>query len=480
MHIMSVIHILSLLSIFLGVTMLLPIPFSLYYGDSDYIALLISAAITMVTGVIGFKLTRFEDNDVRAREGFAIVTFGWIIAALFGSLPFIISGAIPSFTNAFFETMSGFSTTGGTILNDIEALPHGLLFWRSFTHWLGGMGIIVMSLAILPFLGVGGMQLFKAEIPGPVADKLTPRVAQTAKILWVVYLIISALEVLFLLWGGMTFFEALTHTFGTMATGGYSIKNASIGAYNSAYIDYVIIFFMVVAGSNFALHYQLMKGNFRAYFQNTEFKIFLSVIAIATVIICLDTYFLYDNLAETVQKTLFQVVAIMTTTGYGTADYEQWSLSSQTLLFALMFMGGSAGSTSGGMKVMRFYLLAKFVFVEIKRLLHPHAVIPVRMDGVTVPRDVILNVASYFVLFMLIYIVSVFIMTLFGLDLPTSFGVVAATLNSIGPGLGDVGPTDNYAHLPAMAKWILSFLMLLGRLEVFTVVILFSPAYWRK
>ena len=479
MHIASVIHILSLLSIVLGATMLLPIPFSIYYGDNDYIALVISAGITVVSGFAGFKLTKFEDN-VRAKEGFAIVTFGWVIAAFFGSLPFIIYGAIPSFTDAFFETMSGFSTTGATILNDIEALPHGLLFWRSFTHWLGGMGIIVMSLAILPFLGVGGMQLFKAEIPGPVADKLTPRVTQTAKILWIVYLVISTAEVILLLLGGMNFFEALTHTFGTMATGGYSIKNASIGAYQSAYVDYVIIFFMIVAGTNFALHYRLMTGNFRAYFQNTEFKVFLGLIAGATLIISLDTYFLYDSLAETIQKTLFQVVAIITTTGYGTADYEQWSLSSQILLFALMFVGGSAGSTSGGMKVMRIYLMAKFVFTEFKRLLHPHGVIPVRMDGAAVPRDVMLNIVSYFVLFMFIYILSVFTMTLLGLDLSTAFGVVAATINSIGPGLGEVGPTDNYAHLPAMAKWLLSFLMLMGRLEILTVVILFSPDYWRK
>ncbi|MEM7028758.1 MAG: potassium transporter TrkG [Chloroflexota bacterium] len=425
-------------------------------------------------------MTRYLDNDVRAREGFAIVTFGWISAAFFGSLPFYISGSIPAFTDAFFETMSGFSTTGGTILNDIEALPHGLLFWRSFTHWLGGMGIIVMSLAILPFLGVGGMQLFKAEIPGPVADKLTPRVTQTAKLLWLVYLVISAAEVILLILGGMDFFEALTHTFGTMATGGYSIKNASIGAYDSAYIDYVIIFFMIIAGSNFALHYRLMTGNFRAYFQNTEFKVFLGIIAGATLIISFDTFFLYDSLAETVQKTLFQVVAIITTTGYGTADYEQWALSSQFILFVLMFIGGSAGSTSGGMKVMRIYLMIKFVFVEIKRLLHPHAVIPVRMDGVTVPREVILNIVSYFGLFMMIYVASVFAMILLGMNLPTAFGVVAATLNSIGPGLADVGPTDNYAHIPAIGKWLLSFLMLLGRLEIFTVMILFSPAYWRK
>ena len=481
MHLFTIIHLLSFLLMFLAGSMLLPIPFSLYYGDSDIIALLISAIITFLFGLLGYRTTRFQASDLRTKEGFAVVTFGWLAFSAFGSLPFMLSGAIPSFTDAFFETMSGFSTTGATILTDIEALPHGILFWRSFTHWVGGMGIIVFSLAILPFLGVGGMQLFKAEVPGPVADKLTPRVTETAKILWGVYVLITAVEVVLLMVGGMTLFEALCHAFGTMATGGYSTRNASVGGYNSAYIDYVIIFFMLLAGTNFALHYRFLRGDWKVYWRNNEFRYFLGIIVVASLIIGWDLYFnQYSNLAETVQDTLFQVLAIITTTGFGTADYEQWSWSSQFVLFVLMFIGGSAGSTGGGMKVMRISLLVKFVFSELTRVIHPHAVVPVRFDNQTVPREVVMNILGFFVLSIGIFAISVFIMALMGLDMATSFGVVAATLNNIGPGLGTVGPTDNYAHLPLMAKWVLSFLMLIGRLELFTVIVLFSPSYWRK
>ncbi len=481
MHFISVAHLLGLLLMFLAAAMLLPLPFSLYYGAEDYWALITSAGITFFFGFLIHRLTAFK-RDLRAREGFAVVTFGWIIFSLFGGLPFLLSGSISSFTDAYFETMSGFTTTGATILTNIEQLPHGILFWRSLTHWIGGMGIIVLSLAILPFLGVGGMQLFKAEVPGPVADKLTPRVTETAKILWSVYVLISAAEAILLMMGGMSLFEALTHTFGTMATGGYSTRNASIGAYNSAYIHYVIIFFMVVAGSNFSLHYRFLRGDFWAYFRNKEFRYFLAIIGIATLIIGLDTFFnqYSRNFAKTLQMTLFQVVSIVTTTGYGTADFEQWSFSSQFVLLVLMFIGGCAGSTGGGMKVVRIYLLIKFMFGEITRLIHPHAVVPVRLNNAPVPKEVATNVLGFFVLSILVYILAVFTMATMGLDMATSFGAVAATLWNIGPGLGDVGPTDNYAHIPIIGKWLLSLLMLMGRLEVYTVIVLLSPAYWRK
>jgi trk system potassium uptake protein TrkH len=466
---------------FLAASMLLPIPFSLYYGDTDFLALLISAGITFFFGFLIFKNTRFQ-RDLRAKEGFAVVTLGWLIFSLFGSLPFLISGDITSFTDAFFETMSGFTTTGATILTNIEALPHGILFWRSLTHWIGGMGIIVLSLAILPFLGVGGMQLFKAEVPGPVADKLTPRVTETAKILWGVYVLISVVETILLMLGGMSLFDALTHTFGTMATGGYSTRNASIGAFDSAYIHYVIIIFMVIAGTNFSLHYRFLRGDFKAYWRNKEFRYFLFIIGAAVLIIGLDTFFnQYNrNFAKTLQDTLFQVVAIVTTTGYGTADFEQWAFSSQFVLLVLMFVGGSAGSTGGGMKVMRVYLLAKVMLSEIVQLVHPHAVIPVRLNNAPVPREVVTNVLGFFVLAILTFIVGVFVMAVLGLDMATSIGATTATLWNIGPGLGDVGPTDNYAHIPWLGKWVLSLLMLMGRLEIFTVMVLLSPAYWRK
>lgn len=488
MHYKLIFRILGFISIFIGIAMLLPIPFSLYYGDSDYKALLISAGITTSLGLLAF-IGIGKKEDLRPKEGFAVVALGWIVFAALGSLPFIISGAIPNFTDAFFETMSGFTTTGATILTDIESLPHGILFWRSLTHWIGGMGIILLSLAILPFLGVGGMQLFKAEVPGPMADKLKPRVTETAKILWVVYLAISAIETILLLFGGMNLFDALCHTFGTMATGGYSTQNTSIAAYNSAYIDYIIIIFMMIAGTNFSLHYRFVRGDFKAYFRNQEFRVYIYIIAIATVIIGWDTFIniylpendtIFEALTDTLRGTWFQTTAIMTTTGFGTADYEKWSLSSQFILFILMFIGGSAGSTGGGMKVMRVFLLIKFVYSEIIRLLHPKAVITVKINGQMVDRKTLTNIVGFFVLFMLLTAAGVLVLTFFGIDLVTSFGAVAATINNIGPGLGLVGPTDNYAFLPEPVKWLLSFFMVVGRLEVYTIIILFAPSYWRK
>ncbi len=327
-----------------------------------------------------------------------MVTFAWLTLSFFGSFPFVLSGAIPSETDAFFETISGFTTTGASILTDSEHLPHGILFWRSLTHWIGGMGIIVLSLVILPFLGIGGMQLFKAEIPGPVADKLAPRITETAKILCSVYMLFTVIETLLLMLGGLSFFDAICHTFGTMATGGYSTQNASVGAYHSFYIDGVITFFMLLAGTNFALHYRFLKGDFRAHIRNHEFLFFIGLVGLITLFICCDTFFVYDkDPIATLQKTLFQVASILTTTGYATADYELWSPSSEFTLFMLMIVGGCAGSTSGGIKIMRIHLLAKFVLNELRRHLHPQAVVPVRMNGEPVSREVVTNVLGYFI-----------------------------------------------------------------------------------
>jgi len=480
MRIASVIHILGFLLMCLGIAMLLPIPFSLFYGEKDYVSLLISAGITLVVGYTSF-ITTDLDRDLRAKEGFAIVTFSWVFFAIFGALPFLISEAIPNITDALFETMSGFTTTGATILTDVEDLSHGLLFWRSLTQWIGGMGIIVLSIAILPFLGVGGMQLFKAETPGPVADKLTPRVTETAKILWGVYVLFTGIEAALLMFGGMSLFDALCHSFATLATGGYSTKNASIGAYNSVYINYVVIIFMLIAGTSFALHYRALRGDIKAYFRNREFLFFLSIIGMAALIIGADTFFNhYRSLPTAIEKTLFQVVSILTTAGFGTADYEQWAFSSQFTLFMLMFFGGMATSTGGGMKIIRIFILVKFVVSEITRLLHPHAVVPVRIGNDVIPRDVVLNVLGFFILFVLTFMVGVLIMSSLGLDMATSFGSVAATLGNVGPGLGMVGPVDNYAHIPGFGKWVLCILMLMGRLEIFTVIILLSPFYWQK
>jgi trk system potassium uptake protein TrkH len=475
-----VIHILGLLLIFLSVVLLLPIPFSLFYGDGDFIIFLISAGITLVSGLLFFKLTQL-DEEVHAREAFAIVTLGWVFFSLFGCLPFLISGVIPSFTNAFFETMSGFTTTGATILEDIEVLPHGLLFWRSLTHWLGGMGIIVLSIAILPFLGVGGMQLFKAETPGPAPDKLTPRVTETAKILWGIYVLISGLETFFLMLGGMTLFDSLCHTFGTMATGGFSTKNASIGHYTSPYIQYVIIVFMLLAGTSFSLHYKFLKKNFDCYRKNHEFNFFMFLVGGGLLLIGINTFQHYFPRLETAfRATLFQVVSILTTTGFVTADFEQWSVTSQFILFLFMFIGGCAGSTGGGMKVIRLMILLQFVRAEVKRLLHPNAIIPVRIGNTVISRNIVTNVLGFQALMLGLFILGVILMDIAGLDLVSSLGATAATLGNIGPGLGSVGPTDNYAHISVFGKWILTFLMLAGRLEIYTVLILFAPAFWKK
>jgi trk system potassium uptake protein TrkH len=481
MHIILIIRILGYLMLFLSGAMLLPIPFSLFYGDSDYFYFLLSSGISAFLGIIIVAILGKQKKEMRPKEGFAVVTFGWIMFSVIGALPAFLSGEIPSFTDAFFETMSGFSTTGATILTDIESLSHGILFWRSLTHWLGGMGIIMLSIAILPFLGVGGMQLFKAEVPGPVVDKLKPRMTETAKLLWGVYLLLTIVETILLMFGGMSLFESLCHSFGTMATGGFSTKNASIAAYGSAYLDYVIIIFMFIAGTNFSLHYQWMRGNFKDVYKNQELRTFALIIGIATILIGIDTFFnIYTNFWETLQFSLFQVLSIITTTGYGTADYESWAVSSQLILFFLMFVGGSAGSTGGGIKVLRTYLLFKFIYGEFVRLLHPQAVVPIRYGSTVVDRSVMMNVLGFFVLYLLLTVIGVIVVSAFNYDLATSFGAVAATINNIGPGLGQVGPTDNYAHFPDALKWILSFFMLAGRLEIFTVIILLSPGYWKK
>ena len=465
---------------FLALAMLAPIGWSLYYHESDLRAFLISGAFTLTLGFIVWIFTG-KKEEIGARDGFAIVTIGWVTVAFFGALPAYISGAIPSFTDAFFESMSGFTTTGASILTNIESLPHGILFWRSMTHWLGGMGIIVMSLAILPLLGVGGMQLFKAEVPGPVADKLTPRIKQTAEILWGVYLLLSALETILLMFGGMNLFEALCHTFGTMATGGFSTRNASIGAYNSGYIEWVIIVFMLLAGCNFALHFRALKGDFKTYFKDEEFRFYIGVMVLAAIILIIFNHaWMWDNFNDRFRHTVFNVVSISTTTGYGTHDYETWSSTGHVVLLALMFVGGMAGSTGGGMKTMRWLIIIKEARMQLRQLLHPRAIFPLRLGDRVIRDDIIKNVFGFFLLYLLLFFIGAVIMTIVGLDFITAVGASAACINNIGPGLGAVGPTDNYSFIHPLGKWVLTGLMLLGRLEVYTVIILVSRGFWRR
>ncbi|MGP8330627.1 MAG: TrkH family potassium uptake protein [Methanosarcinaceae archaeon] len=476
----AIVQILSALLIFLGLSLIAPAAIAFFYREGDFNAFLITLAISFILGIIGLFSSK-TTRELRPKDGFLIVTAGWLLFAFIGALPFRLSGFIPSYTDAFFETMSGFTTTGASILTNIEALPHGLLFWRSLTHWLGGMGIILLSLAILPLLGIGGMQLFKAEVPGPTPDKLTPRLKNTAKLLWGVYALISLVETILLKLAGMNWFDALCHTFGTMATGGFSTKNASVGQYNNAWIDYIIIIFMILAGLNFALHYRALRGKPQVYLKDREAMFFLGIIGFATLLIGVDVWKVTGhNILKTIQDTLFQVVSILTTTGFGTADYEQWSKLSQGILFFLMFFGGCAGSTGGGIKIIRTIILMKLGLNEIKRLIHPQAVFSIRIGSMVVPRDIAGNIAGFFLLHIGLTIFGILFMSALGLDFETAFGSVAANINNIGPGLGAVGPTDNYANIPVIGKWFLSLLMLAGRLEIFTVLVMFTFSFWKK
>ena len=494
-------HTLGNLLICLSGTMLLPLGIAAYYyfnpdaGESNLFAFVYATIITFTVGLILRFTIKPPEPELGIREGFAIVTLGWVVVALFGSFPYLFADVfaandrapLTEFAFCYFESMSGFTTTGATVLTDIEHLSKAMLFWRSFSHWLGGMGIVVLAVAILPMLGVGGMQLFRAEAPGPQTDRLTPRIAQTAKLLWGVYIMLSVLETLLLWLGDMTLFDALCHTFGTMATGGFSTKNGSIGHYNSVYIEVVIIVFMFLAGTNFALHYRALRGDITSYFKDTEFRFYCIVILVTISLVSwnivtfknVDGQVPYDSVGDSIRLAAFQVMSITSTTGYGTADFEMWPYLSQFILVTLMFYGGCAGSTGGGMKQMRFLLLIRQSGAEIKRLIFPHAVLPVRVNDRVVSPEVLTHVLGFFFFFIGIFAIVTSIMTTLGLDLITAAGCTIATMGNIGPGLGDVGPIDNYALIPTAGKFILTFCMLLGRLEIYTVLILFSPNYWK-
>ena len=463
--------------VFIGISSLV----SLYYNQYDFKALIITTIICFTIGITLWFLTKKADKNISKREGYIIVSLVWVIFSTFGALPFVISGAIPSFTDAFFETMSGFTTTGASILNNVESTPFGLLFWRSLTQWLGGMGIIVLSIAILPIFGIGGMQLFVAEVPGPTPDKLHPRIKETAKRLWVIYVLFTLAEVILLKIGGMNWFDAINHSFTTMATGGYSTKQASIAHFNSPFIDYIITLFMFIAGTNFTLSYFALHLKFGKVLKNEEFRFYLGFVMLFTIAIAFSLYHLHDfGVEKAFRDSIFQVVSIITTTGFATADYLNWTPFVIVMLFALMFFGGSAGSTGGSIKIVRVSLLLKNSYQELKRIIHPNAIIPVRMNGKSVSPAIISNILAFVVIYMLITIISTILISALGYDLQTSLGAVAATLGNIGPGIGLVGPSGNYAHFPDIGKWFLSFLMLIGRLELFTILILFSPAFWKK
>ena len=451
------------------------------YGEPHARGFLLSIAATALSGLFMMLIFKRSNRELTHRDGFAIVALGWINAAFFGALPYLFTGALESLTDACFEAASGFTTTGSTIFTDIQKHSHGILFWRNLTQWLGGMGIILLSLAILPFLGVGGMQLYRAEVPGPTADKLRPRISQTARILWEVYVLFSAAEVLTLLLGGMNLFDALCHTFSTMATGGFSPKNQSIEFYQSPFLEYAITFFMFLAGANFALHYRFLKGNVKALWRDGEFCFYISVVLLATLFISLNLWgSIQKEFFQAFRLAIFQVVSIMTTTGFATADFENWPIFSQYLLLILMFIGGCAGSTGGAIKCVRIYILLKQGFQELRKLIHPRAVLPVKLGGKVISADTLSGIWGLFFLYLFIFSVASLALSLLGSDLLTSISAVAATLGNVGPGLGTVGPAENFAHLSIAAKWILTACMLLGRLEIYTLLVLLIPEFWKK
>jgi len=477
----TIIRILGVILITEGFFMWLAIPVSLIFGEKDSLTFLLSGGISVLVGMAAYLPLRKSDMDLNRRDGYVIVTGAWILFSLFGTLPFLLTHSIPNFTDAFFETISGFTTTGASVLNNIEELSHAVLFWRSLIQWLGGMGIILLTLLLLPFLGIGGMQLFSAEVPSPTPDKLHPHVKDTAKRLWFIYLIFTFVETMLLWAGEMKLFDALCHSLTTMATGGYSTKQASIAYWNSPYIHYVITGFMFLAGTNFTLAYFGMHGQFKKIWRNEEFRWYLGFIGGFTLLVTLGLFFTSGSgLEPAFRNAIFQVVSILTTTGYATADYLKWAPWLIVVIFTLMFFGGSAGSTGGGPKIMRVVVMLKNSTQELKRMIHPNAMIPVRLNKMAVEESVVTSVLAFMAFYGIIAVISMVVMSILGNDLNTSIGAVAATLGNIGPGIGNVGPALNYSEIHVAGKWFLSFLMLVGRLELFTVLVLFSPMFWRR
>jgi trk system potassium uptake protein TrkH len=486
---------LGITAILNGLFMFIAFPFSYFNDESQANGILNAGIITVFIGLILFFFNKPESTNIQKKEGYLIVTLGWLTLSFTGMLPYLLSGAIPNITDAFFETISGYSTTGSSILTDIESMPKGILFWRSATHWIGGMGIIVLTIAILPLLGIGGMQLFMAEAPGPSADKLHPRITDTAKRLYLIYVLLTFAEFFLLKVAGMTWFDAINHAMATVSTGGFSTKNNSVAFYNNLpFVQYIIIFFMLIAGTNFVLTYFALKGKIQRVFQSEEFKYYLFGIIGVSVIVTILIYFYQDpNLHTTIahpkvfgeaesaiRHALFMVTSVITTTGFVTADFTMWSFFATGIFFALFFTGGSAGSTSGGVKVVRHIVMLKNSFLEFKKALHPNAIIPLRYDGKSISSTIVSNILSFFIIYMLIFMISSVILTFLGLDFMSALGAAASSLGNIGPALGSVSPVDNFSHLSNAAKWFCSFLMLIGRLELFTVLILFTPFFWRK
>lgn len=467
---------------FNGAFMALTIPVALYFQEDIKLGIILACAVTLLAGAALFFINRSASGkDLRKREGFIVVTLGWLFMSLFGCLPYIFTGSIDGFTNAFFETMSGYTTTGATILDDIEAAPKSILLWRSLTQWIGGMGIIVLAVAILPILGISSVQLFSAEAPGLRPDKITPRIADTAKRLWLIYLSLTLLETLLLKFAGMGIYDAVNHSLTTVSTGGFSTKQASVAHFNSPLIEYIITVFMFLGGTNFILIYWLLKGRLNKLWENEEFRFYASGITVFILVVtaALIAKGMY-GLEESFRNSAFQVVSLITTTGFGTEDYTLWGSGLTMFAFLLLFAGGSAGSTAGGMKMIRHLILFKNGSAEMRRHMHPSAVIPIRINGRALPYNMASAVLAFIMLYIVVFALGSILLAAMGISFDTAIGAVATSLGNVGPGIADVGPSYTFNFLPSAAKWELCFLMLVGRLELFTVLLLFTPYYWRR
>lgn len=458
--------------------LVLPAVVAVVYGEP--VVPYLSTMLLVVLAGLAISPQRPRDMTLYARDGFAVVALTWLLMSAFGALPFVFSGDIPNFVDAFFETVSGFTTTGSSILRAVEPLSRAGLFWRSFTHWVGGMGVLVFVMAIVPLTDARGMHVLRAEMPGPTAGKLVSRMSDTAKILYGIYLVMTVILIVLLMAGGMNWFDASVHAFGTAGTGGFSSRNASIGAYDSIYFDVVISIFMLLFGVNFNLYYFLLIGRVREAFRSEELRVYLGIVAASVAAITANIVHLYGSVGTALRHALFQVSTIITTTGYATVDFDQWPTFSKTILVLLMFIGACAGSTGGGIKVVRIVTLVKASFSDMRRMVHPNAVVTVRVEGKPLSERAVRGVQVYLSVYLLVFAASVLLVSLEGFDPITTFTSVAACINNIGPGLAVVGPTGNFADFSIWGKLLLSFDMLVGRLEIFPMLLLFSPSIWNQ
>ena len=475
--------VLALRSGIVALFMLWPLAWALWDGSADVKPFMESIAAGLAFSAALFLLGRDADYaDMGVREAFAVVTFSWVVASAVGGLPYLLHGTVPTFTDAFFEAMSGFTTTGASVLSDIEANPRGILFWRALTHWYGGMGVLVLCVAILPFLGVGGMQVYRAEMPGPFKDRLTPQIATTAKLLWGVYLLLTLAETLLLKWvGGMGWFDAVCHSFATVATGGFSTRNASLGAYDSAAIDVIATVFMFLAGVNFSLHHLALTRKPGCYFKDPEFRAYALLLLGGGLFLTFNAWAAgAASLGRCLRDAFFTGTSVMTTTGFCTADFDRWPDASRFVLLLMMFIGACAGSTGGGMKVVRVMVVVKSVLREIKVFMRPTAAIKVKLGSKPVEPDTVSHIGAFFMIFVIVFALASFLMTFYTGDLETATSSVIASLGNVGPGLNAVGPTQNYGAIPHGGQAVLIVCMLLGRLELYTVLMLFMPGLWKR